>query len=120
MREQIQDEAVEALFKARSGTAAVAVRTGKTLIGLRLAEKFQSVLVSYPNLTIRQSWFDDAKKFGIDIGHITFTTHLSLEKHDPNDFDVVIADEIDQVSLNQWEYLKEYKRIKGLTGTPPK
>lgn len=120
MREIIQSEAIEALLKARSGTASVAVRTGKTRIGLLIAEKFQSVLVSYPNLTIRQSWFDDAKKFGIDISHITFTTHLSLEKHNPNDFDVVIVDEIDQVSLNQWEYLKEYKRIKGLTGTPPK
>ena len=120
MREIVQSESVEALLKARSGTGNISVRLGKTLIGLRIAEKFQSVLVSYPNLAIRQSWFDDATKFGIDISHITFTTHLSLEKHNPNDFDVVIVDEIDQVSVNQWEYLKEFKKIKGLTGTPPK
>jgi superfamily II DNA or RNA helicase len=78
------------------------------------------VLVSYPNVSIRQSWFDDASKFDIDISNVVFTTHLSLSKHNPDDFDVVIVDEIHDVSENQWEYLKEFKCIKGLTGTPPK
>lgn len=119
-RSKIQDEAVEALFNARSGTANISVRTGKTRIGLLLSQKFENVLVSYPNMAIKQSWLNDAEKFGINITHITFTTHLSLEKHNPDDYDMVIVDEIDQISINQWECLKEFRRIKGLTGTPPK
>ena len=124
MREEIQKEAIKIAIENKSGTLDVAVRTGKTYIGLSIANEFDNVLVSYPNNSILQSWQNDAEKFGFSLRNITFTTHLSLNKHDLHKFDCVILDEIDQVSENQWDYISsllglKWVRLYGLTGTPP-
>ena len=42
-REQIQKEATETLLKFDCGTAFVAMRLGKTLIGLKIASNFKKV-----------------------------------------------------------------------------
>lgn len=119
LREKIQKEACEALQKYKSGTVVLPVRTGKTRVGLLTGTKYKRVLVSYPNKSILASWMEDAKKFDIDVSGWTFTTHLSLKKHSPKDYDVAIVDELDQVSLQQWSHLQFFDRIKGLTATPP-
>ncbi len=120
MRKEIQDKAVEVALANKSGTLALAVRTGKTLVGLRIASNFKKVLVSYPNISIKNSWLTDAEKFNIPIENITFTTHLSLNKCNLDDFDVVILDEIDQVSEAQITFITDScpKRLYGLSGTP--
>jgi len=120
-REQIQKEATETLLKFDCGTANVAMRLGKTLIGLKIASNFKKVLVSYPIETIKKGWISDAQEFGFDISHVIFTTHLSLSKHDLSQFDCIILDELHDVSINNWNYiaLSTYKKLYGLTATPP-
>jgi superfamily II DNA or RNA helicase len=121
LREETQKESVETLLKYNFGTANVAMRLGKTLIGLTIASKFKKVLVSYPIEAIKSSWLSDAGEFKFDISHITFTTHLSLSKHNLNEFDCVICDEIHDISISNWEFIGSNipKRLYGLTATPP-
>lgn len=91
LRAQYQQEAFEAL-KARSGVAVMPVRTGKTFVGLSLADYYDEVLVAYPSKSILESWKSDAEKFGFDISHVTFTTFASLDKQDLYKYDAVILD----------------------------
>ena len=120
-REQVQKESVKELLRYERGTANVAMRLGKTLVGLKIASNFKKVLVSYPIETIKKGWLSDAEEFGFDISHITFTTHLSLSKHNLSEFDCVILDEIHDISIANWEFisLNIPKRLYGLTATPP-
>ena len=120
-REQIQNEACEALLKFNCGTANIAMRLGKTVLGLKIASNFNKVLVSYPIDGIKKGWVSDAEEFGFDISNITFTTHLSLSKHNLSQFDCIILDELHDISINNWNYiaLSTYKRLYGLTATPP-
>lgn len=120
-RNKVQQEASEALLNVRSGSIDITMRLGKTKIGLTVASNFNKVLVSYPNKSIRDSWETDAKKFDIDISHIDFTTHISLVKCDLKEYDCIILDEVDQVSIRGFEYLtlSHPKRIYGMSGTMP-
>lgn len=121
MREIVQREAVETLLKYSYATADIAMRLGKTKIGLELSKNFKNILVSYPNKSIKKSWEDDSEKFGISLDSITFTTHRSIGKHELKSYDCVIIDEIDQISENQWTdiILDLPNKMYGLTGTPP-
>ena len=120
-REKIQKEAVETLLNFDKGTANVAMRLGKTLIGLKIASNFKKVLVSYPIEAIKNGWLSDSKEFGFDVSNITFTTHLSLSKHNLKEFDCVILDEAHDISIANWDYISSNmpKKLYGLTATPP-
>lgn len=120
-RELVQKEAVETALKHKSGTLDITMRLGKTLIGIKIASNFKKVLVSYPNVKIKDSWINDSIKFNINIDHIEFTTHLSLVKKNLSLYDCILLDEIQDVSENQWNYiaLSSYSRLYGLSGTPP-
>tara|TARA_R110000868_G_scaffold22009_1_gene90809 strand:+ start:3379 stop:4416 length:1038 start_codon:yes stop_codon:yes gene_type:complete len=122
MRKEIQEESIKiALESWKGGTLDVAVRAGKTFIGLSIASKFNNVLVSYPNNSIKDSWISDAEKFGFSLKNITFTTHVSLNKLNLSAFSCIILDEIDQISEAQWLHIikSAYPKLYGLTGTPP-
>lgn len=121
VRAEYQEEAFEAL-KARSGTAVMPMRSGKTVVGLKLADYYDEVLVAYPNKSIAESWKSDAEKFGFDISHVTFTTFASLDKQDLYKYDAVIIDEIDQLSEAKWQFIYQNrpKILNGLTGTIPR
>jgi len=55
------------------------------------------------------------------LGRIVFSTYLSLNKHDPKDFDIVYLDEAHSLLNSHRNFLENYKgKILGLTGTPPK
>lgn len=121
MREIIQNEAVKAALENKIGCLAIPMRSGKTKIGLEIASNFKNVLVSYPNVSILDSWKTDSQKFNIPIDNIVFTTHVSLNKQNLSFYDCIILDEIDQISVKKWNYiaLSTYSRLYGLTGTPP-
>ena len=121
-RERIQKGAIEIALKNDRCGLDIAVRLGKTYIGISIAEKFKKVLVGYPNCPIKNGWVNDSIKFGISIENITFTTYLSLNKYNLNDFDCIILDEVDTVSEAVWSVIEKYnpKVIKGLSGTMPK
>ena len=80
-------------------------------------------LVVAPKKSIFQSWKDDAETFNMQeqLSRITFTTYLSLNKHNPGDFDAVYLDEAHSLLDSHRGFLQFFKgKILGLTGTPPK
>ena len=118
MRELIHKVALESVKDYC--TLVIPVRGGKSKLGLEIAKNYNKVLVSYPNSTIYESWVDSSNKFNLSIDNITFTTHLSLDKHDLKEFDIVIVDELHALSENNINYfiLNSPKKAIGLTGTP--
>lgn len=120
-RQDLQEKAVSTILKYSNGTLVLPMRSGKTILGLKIASNFNKVLVSYPIETIKQGWLSDAEEFGFDISNTTFTTHLSLKKHNLFEFDCVILDEIHEISIANFEYISSNipKRLYGLTATPP-
>lgn len=120
-RQQMQKEAIEAALSKNYGSLQIPMRGGKTKVGLDIAKNFNKVLISYPNQSIYNSWKEDSEKFGIDISHCVFTTHISLNKHNLKDYDCAILDEIHAVSENQWYFIESNLpvRMYGLSGTLP-
>lgn len=125
-RDQIQHQALkEALQFKRSGLQ-LATGAGKTKIGLdyiNVLPDHLKVLVVAPKVDIFKSWTADAAKFEVEelLERITFTTYLSLPKHNPEEYDIVILDEAHSLKASALPFLRGYKgRILGLTGTPPK
>lgn len=121
MRELIQEEAVQKALQNHRGALSLPMRSGKTLVGLKIASNFKKVLVAYPNASIKQSWLDDIEKFSMPSENIEFTTYISLKKYDLNDYDCVILDEVQDCSVSNWEILSNYLNIRlyALSGTMP-
>jgi superfamily II DNA or RNA helicase len=126
-KNDIQREALEATNGKKTCSVVLATGVGKTLVGLTHMElnttPLMRCLVVAPKKAIFQSWKDDAVKFGKEnlLGRITFTTYLSLNKHNPNDYDAVYLDEMHSLLDSHRGFLQLYKgKILGLTGTPPK
>jgi len=125
-RDLIQHQALkEALQFKRSGLQ-LATGAGKTKIGLdyiNVLPNHLKVLVVAPKVDIFKSWTADAAKFEVAelLERITFTTYISLPKHNPEEYDIVILDEAHSLKASALPFLRGYKgRILGLTGTPPK
>jgi len=126
-KDQVQEEAIKATEGRQRSSVALGTGVGKTLVGLTHMElnttPLMRCLVVAPKKAIFQSWKDDAVKFGKEnlLGRITFTTYLSLNKHNPNDYDAVYLDEMHSLLDSHRGFLQLYKgKILGLTGTPPK
>lgn len=130
-REEIQQQALETILRHKRCGISVSMGVGKTYIGLQYLDTLfkaakkpnAKFLVVAPKRDIFQSWEDDAQKFGLLylIHHITFTTYISLIKHHPGDYDIVILDEAHSTKQNHLQFLERFQgRILGLTGTPPK
>lgn len=124
LREQIQKEALDAVLSYRKAGLHVSMGVGKTYIGLQYVQKIGGkVLVVAPKVSIFESWKNDAIKFGLAnlLENITFTTYISLTKHNPKLYDIVVLDEAHNTKHSHDLFLYEFKgRILGLTGTPPK
>lgn len=120
-REKIQENAIKIALENDKCGLDLSIRIGKCYIGLSVAQKFNRVLVAYDNNPILKSWKDDSAKFGLGDEHITYTTYVSLDKHNLNEYDLIILDEIHTCSENNWNYitLNNPKRILGMTGTMP-
>jgi superfamily II DNA or RNA helicase len=127
IREDVQRDALLATDGKRVCSLVLATGVGKTLVGLTHMERnttpLMRCLVVAPKKAIFQSWKDDAMKFGKEnlLGRMTFTTYLSLNKHNPNDYDAVYLDEMHSLLDSHRGFLQLFKgKILGLTGTPPK
>lgn len=126
-REKIQNEALtNALQHNRCGLA-ISMGVGKTLIGLQHIDANYSVrlkvLVVAPKVSIFESWKNDAERFNMEylLDHISFTTYLSLNKHNPKDYDILYLDECHSLLITHEPFLANFDgKILGLTGTPPK
>jgi len=120
-RESIQSEILEIEKLHNKCSFDVSMRLGKTFCMLKIASKFNKVIVSYPSEPIYNSWISDANKFGIDVSNITFTTNISLNKHDLKRYDCLICDEFDTLSVSNLEYIVQNmpENVKMFSGTPP-
>ena len=127
-REQIQQDALTVALNNKRCGLGISMGVGKTLIGLNYIDHLQGknmgklrVLVVAPKLSIFDSWKNDAIKFNIDIDNIEFTTYLSLNKYDSQQFDIIILDECHSLLDSHLNFLGMFNgRILGLTGTPPR
>ena len=127
-RDQIQKDALTVALNNKRCGLGISMGVGKTLIGLNYIDHLQGknmgklrVLVVAPKLSIFDSWKNDAIKFNIDIDNIEFTTYLSLNKYDSQQFDIVILDECHSLLDSHLNFLGMFNgRILGLTGTPPR
>jgi hypothetical protein len=130
-REQVQQEALDIALKHKRCGLGISMGVGKTLIGLQYLKTLWNnsvdgvrILVVAPKLSIFQSWKDDAAKFEIYpslMDTIQYTTYLSLNKYDPNAYDVVVFDECHSLLPTHLIFLGHYTgKILGLTGTPPR
>lgn len=126
-RESIQQEALDMAVKHKRCGLGISMGVGKTLIGLKYIDNFRAtnlhlkVLVVAPKLSIFESWKDDAAKFNISIANVEFTTYLSLNKFNPNDYDMLVLDECHSLLYTHEIFLANFTgRILGLTGTPPR
>jgi len=126
-RQEVQEEALAATEGKQKCSVVLGTGVGKTLVGLSHIEKnttsLMRCLIVAPKKSIFQSWKDDAVKFGKEdlLGRMVFTTYLSLNKHNPNDYDAVYLDEVHSLLDSHRGFLQLYRgKILGLTGTPPK
>jgi len=130
-REEIQATALEAALSRKRAGLDVSMGVGKTYIGLQYLDTLfkaankpnAKFLIVAPKRDIFQSWEDDMQKFGLVYlnHHVVYSTYLSLTKHDPSDFDIVVLDEAHNTKANHLEFLNRFNGwVLGLTGTPPK
>jgi superfamily II DNA or RNA helicase len=126
-KDEIQDECFKELVNHHRCSAALSMGTGKTLLGLKHMKHFHKegnrYLVVAPKNSIFQSWKDDAVKFGMEelVPCITFTTYLSLTKHDWTRYNALYLDECHSLKEHMSLWLSQFGgRILGLTGTPPR
>jgi len=126
-KDEVQLEALAATDGKRRCSVVLGTGVGKTLVGLNHIDRnttpLMKVLVVAPKRSIFQSWKDDAVKFGKEylLGRMVFTTYLSLNKHNPNDYNAVYLDEAHSLLNSHRGFLQLYSgKILGLTGTPPK
>jgi len=126
-RQDIQLEALSATDGKHRCSVVLGTGVGKTLVGLNHMDRnttpLNKILVVAPKKAIFQSWTDDAVKFEKQylLGRIVFTTYLSLNKHNPDNYDVVYLDEAHSLLDSHREFLENFRgKVLGLTGTPPK
>ena len=126
-KDDIQLEALAATDGKQRCTVVLGTGVGKTLVGLNHMDRnttpLMKCLVVAPKKSIFTSWKDDAEKFNKHylLGRMVFTTYLSLNKHNPADYDVVYLDESHSLLDSHRAFLENFKgKVLGLTGTPPK
>ena len=123
IRDRRQREFADVWLEHRKGILYLCPRFGKIYTTINILEKLKpnNVLISYPDKKIEESWKKDLETRGYNDSDITYTTHLSLHKHQNNTYDLVIIDEIHLLSEAQieaaYELLKNNKNVLGLTGT---
>lgn len=122
-RNELQEEWSEEIIRKNCyGIAHISPRAGKTNCALKVLTKIKAkkVLILYPDSKILNSWKGDFEKFNYHNDDVVFSTYLSLNKH-IDKYDIVIADEIHQMSENQLDGLKKLmklnSRLLGLSGS---
>lgn len=118
-KDEIQDIASKVIDAETDSILFISIRLGKTRIALKAIKKDESVLVVYPNIPIKKSWTDEIIKYRPLSENITYTVKNSLKKFKDKEFDFVVVDEPQLLSINQLNLLKtiKYKRRVLLTGT---
>lgn len=126
-RDNVQKDALKVALNNNRCGLGISMGVGKTRIAIEhLKRNFHpliQVLVVVPKNTVKQSWIDELKKTKqLHLrGHIIFSTYLSLNKQNPNEYDIVYLDECHSLLESHKSFLDNFNgKILGLTGTPPR
>ena len=126
-REVVQADALLIASQHKRCGLGISMGLGKTRIAIQHLQKnfnpFIKALVVIPKHSVAQSWIDELDKMNIPnlVKHITFSTYLSITKHNPNDYDIVYLDECHSILPSHEAFLSLFTgKILGLTGTPPR
>ena len=123
LRNQRQKEFADIWLAKKWGILNLCPRFGKIYTTINILEKMNSnisIIIAYPDVKIKDSWEEDFKARGYNNSNITYTTHLSMHKHEGISYDMVIIDEIHLLSDAQLDACKELMNnsmVLGLTGT---
>ncbi len=125
-RKEVQDKALEVLLQNDRCGLGISMGVGKTRIAINhMIENFNPLvqyLIVAPKKSVLKAWTDEFSKMERQdmTDYVTFTTYLSLNKHNPNDYDIVYLDECHSLLNSHDTFLSEFSgNIVGLTGTPP-
>jgi superfamily II DNA or RNA helicase len=126
-RDEIQKKALDIAIQHKRSGLAISMGVGKTRIAIQHLQycynPLVEALVVIPKHSVSQAWIDELEKMNLKslVKHITFTTYLSINKQNPNDYDVVYLDECHSLLDSHDKFLSKFTgKILGLTGTPPK
>jgi len=119
----VQKEALDEINKHQRCGVAISMGVGKTRLAIKHLQQFDAktiALVVIPKLSVKESWLEELKKLNLQI-ELEFVTYLSLNKKEPDDYDVVYLDECHNLLYKHHDFLINFNgKILGLTGTPPK
>lgn len=111
----------EWLSSSRRAILFLSCRSGKTSVALNIIKELGGkVLVCFPRNDIEVGWKKEMYRLGVGEGNIAFTTFLSMGKYLDEGWDLIIIDEIHELSNKGMETLLEFGSrvsILGLTGT---
>jgi superfamily II DNA or RNA helicase len=129
----IQNECLDTILKHERCTAALGTGVGKTKTGLMFLDHHYQhktkislfppkILIVAPKKVLFTQWTAEIKEWNYEhlSEHITFSTYISLNKHNPSDYDILLLDEVHSIKDTHALFLSSYSGIiLGLTGTPP-
>jgi superfamily II DNA or RNA helicase len=125
-REVVQQQALEKAYQYKRCGLGISMGVGKTRIAIKHFQKnynpFIKALVVIPKLSVKTAWLDELKKMNLEKleDHFDFTTYLSINKQNSNDYDIVYLDECHSLLESHDAFLSSFTgKILGLTGTPP-
>lgn len=119
LKNLVQNEALIEIEKHKQCGVAISMGVGKTRLGLKYIYTKGKNLIVVPKKSIIDSWRDEMVKININI-ELEFVTYRSLNKKNPDDYDVVVLDECHNLKMNHMEFLEPFSgHILGMTGTPP-
>ena len=111
----------------KQALAHLSIRYGKTKLSCALLRGLfsydQTTLIAYPDNKIREVWESECLKWGYSNPNITYVNFSSLWKYEDKVFDMVVCDEVHELSENQLDILHiiitNDRNIKflGLSGT---
>lgn len=125
-REVVQQDALSIAVQHNRCGLGISMGVGKTRVAIQHLQRnydpFIKALVVIPKLSIKDSWIAELEKMNLSNleSHLTFTTYLSINKHNPMEYQLVYLDECHSLLDNHRTFLSAYSgKILGLTGTPP-
>lgn len=123
LRDQRQEEFARIWLKHKFGILYLCPRFGKIRVAINIMKEIKpnKVLIAYPDNKIKVSWENEFEIVGYTPPDVTFTNYASLDKHIIGTYDLIIFDEIHDMSPRQigWatKLLLGNPVVLGLTGT---
>lgn len=111
IRDKRQEEAINS-YEGGSSLIKMAPRSGKCRVGIGIFRKFnyQKILILAPRTEIFTSWKNEFKITGYDNAQIEFMTFTSLKKVENWEGDLVVIDELQELSSANHQSLKKIKK----------